>query len=289
MTIYFPPDPEPEQITPKTEKRSLVESESSKEVKKLKDDPSVIEIRLCDSDDDSTYDESADASTLSTQSSTTGSIMSPSKGVDAVEGTKKDIVKDVQNCMYDEDMTAGEISTMIQRSRVMMDFFAAGQMSKGRPFSEKETEKVRNNISSGTFFSNPELDRVFKQVLLLPSVCSFFAVLTETIATIFYTEEEIRTDFLPQYMTRAFPRSVHLGKPLRHYRSFQRCFMVTMGFKDPYEFDKVLMMRRVTKDLCRCRKHGFASTKMMSNNRSAAFKLTETSAPSSNASSFYRS
>ena len=283
MTIFFPPDPPPPETPSKSGKRGKDSDEdrggSSKKGKS--DDPSVIEIRLCDSDDEEADGMSTtDTSTLSTGSvSSSGSQAVASDDATAVpeapgvNNLPQSNGREVYKGFYDEDMSANEVSTMIQRARVMIDFFAAGQMSHGRPFSEIEIEKIRNNVTSATFFSSSELNRLFKQVLLNPSVSTYFTVLVETIATIYYTEEDIKTDFLPQFMTRTSSKSkAYLGKPLRHYRSFQRCFMIIMGFKDPFEFDKLGLMRRVTKDLSRCRKVGFPSTKMMNNNRSASFK-----------------
>lgn len=296
MTILFPPDPPLDSTSEPRKRGSSCGDDDDKESsgKKAKADPSVIEIRLYDSDDE-------DVDSASSQLST------PPKGTDVpvTEELNTSIPSNLQedySGFYDEEMTAGEVSTMIQRCRVMVDFFAAGQMSHGRPFSQSEIDKIKSNISTATFFSNSELNRLFKQVgsktmclpvllihsnsqmlsqvLMIPAVSTYFTVLVETIATVFYTEEDIKRDFLPQFITRNSNRSkAYLGNPLRHYRSFQRCFMVIMGFNDPFAFDKIGMMRRVTKDLSRCRKTGFPSTKMMNNNRSASFKLTSSSTP----------
>lgn len=302
MTILFPPDPPPNVASKR--KAEQEEATSSGSSKVSRPDPTVIEIRLCDSDDDE-VDEDESMSEQQQQHQQIASHAIKQEAIEAEEqeepgsGTRnsgqdqspdREAVSKASasaeeipiNSTYDEEMTQQEVNTMIQRCRVLMDFFAAGQMPHGKAFTLTEVEKIQNNIRAGTFFSFAELNRLFRQVLLIPDVTSHFTVMVETIATVFYSEEEIRTDFLPQYMMRQPTRSKsHLGKPLRHFRSFQRCFMLVMGFQDPVSFDKTGLMRRVTKDLCRARKEGYRCTKMMNNNRSATFKTSSASAAAS--------
>ena len=310
MTILFPPDPPPDDDDNEDDssgKRKRKESQTNGSTKVVRTDPTIIEIRLCDSDDeeDSLSSPSADTSRLSSppptpqqqeqltctpraasssltpggrqgaSTSSPAALSSPTREdqKERQENAAND-GEEVEEEMYDSEMTESEVRTMIQRCRVLLDFFAAGQLPHGRSFGPEEIRQIRSNVSLARFFANRELDRLFKQVLLIPQVTAHFSVLVETVATIFYSEEEVRRDFLPHHMARPVaPARAYLGKPLRHHRAFQRIFMLFMGFRDPVEFDRLNFIRRVSKELVQVRKHGFPSATMMAFNRSAAFKL----------------
>lgn len=108
-----------------------------------------------------------------------------------------------------------------------------------------EEDLLRQRITSLKVFTDNDLNRVIRQVLLLPDSLSSMSRAVGHIFHIFYPAEHFIDRFMPGKYNGSQEGMNNKKSKAEYYRAFYQIFMHVLGFKDSNKFDDSYLCRQI--------------------------------------------